>query len=252
MTIDYPVSGQVSQLKALWKTAFGDVDQFLDPFFEIAYAPNRCRCVMEDGKLAAMLYWFETLCDGQRFAYVYAVATDPAFRNRGLCRVLMEDTAAILKEQGYDGILLYPASQGLVQMYAKMGFSHCTTVKEFQCEAGDTPVALRKIGVNEYARLRQQLLPPGGAVQEGELLEFLATQAEFCAGCGWVAALSTYDGQIHCQELLGDISAAPGILKALGEKHGFFRTFGGEKSFAMGRPLRENCKFPVYFGLPLD
>lgn len=252
MTIDYPAAGQVPRLKALWKAAFGDPDEFIDPFFEIAYAPDRCRCITIGGETAAMLYWFETTCDGQRFAYIYAVATDPAFRNRGLCRILMEDTAAVLKAQGYDGILLYPASEGLIQMYSKMGFAHCTTVREFRCRASGKPVALRKIGKAEYARLRRALLPPGGAVQEGTMLDFLSSQAEFCAGEDWVAAVSVYDGKLHCHELLGDATAAPGILKALGEKDGFFRTFGGEKPFAMGRALAEFCKFPVYFGLPLD
>lgn len=252
MTIDYPAAGQVPQLKNLWKAAFGDPDEFIDPFFEIAYAPDRCRCITIDGQTAAMLYWFETTCDEQRFAYIYAVATDPGFRNRGLCRILMEDAASVLKSEGYDGILLYPASEGLVQMYAKMGFAHCTAVGEFECEAAPEPAALRKIGKAEYARLRRELLPEGGAVQEGAVLDFLAGQAEFCAGENWVAVVSVYDGKLHCHELLGDVEAAPGILKALGQKDGFFRTFGGRKPFAMGRALGESCKFPVYFGLPLD
>lgn len=252
MTIDYPAAGQVSQLKALWKAAFGDPDAFIDPFFEIAYAPERCRCIIIDGQPAAMLYWFETTCGGQRFAYIYAVATDPAFRNRGLCRILMEDTAAVLKGEGYDGMLLYPASEGLIRMYAKMGFAHCTTVREFECEAAGEPAALRRIGKAEYARLRRQYLPDGGAVQEGAMLDFLASQAEFCAGENWVAAVSSYDGKLHCQELLGDTGTAPGILKTLGEKKGVFRTFGAEKPFAMGYAFSEKCKFPGYFGLPLD
>lgn len=252
MTIDYPAAGQVPQLKALWKGAFGDPEEFIDPFFEIAYAPERCRCITVDGNTAAMLYWFETTCDGQRFAYIYAVATDPEYRNRGLCRILMEDTAAVLKEQGYAGMLLYPASESLIRMYAKMGFAHCTSVREFECEAAGEPVALRRIGKSEYAQLRRQYLPEGGAVQEGPMLDFLASQAEFCAGEDWVAAVSVYDGKLHCQELLGNAAATPGIVKALGEKLGFFRTFGEEKTFAMGRALEESCTFPAYLGLPLD
>ena len=55
MTIDYPSAGQVPQLKALWKRAFGDGDEFLTPFFEIAYAPDRCRCATIEGNVAAML-----------------------------------------------------------------------------------------------------------------------------------------------------------------------------------------------------
>lgn len=252
MNIDYPAAGQISQLKALWKTAFGDEDVFLDKFFEIAYSPDRCRCITENEKIAAALYWFETFCGGQRFAYIYAVATDPEFRNRGLCRVLMENTKQLLNSQGYHGILLYPASDDLSRMYEKMGYERCTTVLEFQCEAAADPVPLRKIGKAEYAGLRRQLLPAGGVIQEGPMLDFLADQASFFAGDGWVAAVSMAGEEIHCHELLGKISAASGIVRALGQKRGFFRSFGKEKNFAMVNSLIENCTKPIYFGLPLD
>lgn len=251
MTIDYPVSGQVPQLKGLWKKAFGDGDEFLDLFFGIAYAPERCRCITMDGKVAAMLFWFETEYGGQRFAYVYAVSTDPDYQNRGLCRALMADAEQILKNEGYDGILLYPASEGLSRMYAKMGYERCTAVREFTCEAGE-PVSMRRISQAEYARLRRQYLPEGGTVQEGVMLDFVAALADFCAGENFVAAVSCEDGHLHCQELLGDVSAAPGIVGALGKTDGFFRTFGAEKPFVMGHRLTQYCKMPDYFGLPLD
>jgi len=252
MTIDYPAAGQVPRLKDLWKKAFGDTDEFLDPFFEIAYAPDCCRCITLDGHTAAALYWFESFCEGQRFAYVYAVATDPDYQHRGLCRTLMEDTAQLLKNRGYDGILLYPASHGLSRMYEKMGYRRCTAVREFHCEAGRDAAAMRKIDTAEYARLRRRYLPEGGVVQEGAMLDFFATQADFWAGENWLVAASDYDGEFHCCELLGDVSAAPGILKALGRDRGFFRTTGNSKPFAMVRTLGENCKIPAYFGLALD
>lgn len=251
MTIDYPTSEQIPGLKALWKAAFGDTDAFLADFFDIAYDPRRCRCAVAEGRVAAMLYWFETEYAQQRLAYVYAVATDPAFRGRGLCRALMDDTARLLARLGFDGILLYPATEGLVRMYRKMGYERCTTVREFTCGAG-REISLRPIEKAEYARLRRQYLPEGGAVQEGALLDFLASQADFFAGSDWVAAVSEYDGRLHCQELLGNLTAAPGIVAALGKKSGFFRTFGTEKPFAMGRELRKSCVMPRYFGLPLD
>lgn len=252
MTIDYPKPEQIPALKSLWKTAFGDSDEFLSPFFEIAYSPDRCRCITLEGALAAALYWFETSCGGQRFAYVYAVATDPAFRNRGLCARLMEDTAELLKEQGFDGILLYPASEGLSRMYGKMGYVRCTTVREFLCNTPAEPVPMRKIGKAEYAELRRKMLPPGGAVQEGALLDFLDCIAGFYAGDNWVALISCENDEFRCLELLGDVSAAPGILGAFGKKEGFFRTFGADKPFVMGLPMTDRCELPQYFGLPLD
>lgn len=252
MNIDYPRPEQTAGLRSLWKAAFGDEDEFLDPYFEIAYDPKRCRCITIDDAIAAALYWFDTFCGDQRYAYVYGVATDPEFRGQGLCTRLMEDTARLLGGQGYDGILLYPASEALSRMYGKMGYTRCTTVSEFRCEAGPVPAVLRRIEQEEYARLRREYLPVDGVIQEGPMLAFLATQAEFYAGKDFVAAVSTGEEKIHCHELLGNLSDAPGIVRALGEKSGFFRTFGNEKSFVMGYPLSENYKKPVYFGLPLD
>ena len=251
MRIDYSAAGQVSQLKNLWLRAFGDGEEFLNSFFETAYAPERCRCITIEDRVAAMLFWFDTECAGQRFAYLYAVSTDPDFQNRGLCRKLMADTEALLKEQGYHGVLLYPASEGLSRMYGKMGYGRCTAVREFTCEAGD-PIPMRQLSPVEYARLRRRLLPDGGVIQEGAMLDFLATQADFYAGDGWVAAVSIYEGKLHCQELLGNCGAAPGIVAALGKSDGFFRTAGSGKPFAMVKKLDEGCKIPAYFGLPLD
>ena len=105
-------------------------------FFASGYSPRRCRCAAENGNVAAALYWFDAEFRGQKFAYLYAVATHPDFRNRGLCRTLMADTAACLTERGYDGALLMPQDSGLREMYGRMGFRDCCTVSEFACDAG--------------------------------------------------------------------------------------------------------------------
>ena len=47
MTIDFPSHLQISDLRSLWKEAFGDGDVFLDAFFETAFTPRRCRCITE-------------------------------------------------------------------------------------------------------------------------------------------------------------------------------------------------------------
>lgn len=252
MNIDFPASDQIPLLKQLWTAAFGDGDEFLTSFFEIAYAPERCRCITADGQIAAALYWFDCSCRNQRFAYVYAVATHPDFRNQGLCARLMADVRTLLTEQGYDGILLYPASEGLSRMYEKLGYHRCTSVTEFTCTPAAAPVPLEQIDKHRYAQLRRRLLPAGGTIQEGVLLDFLASQADFYAGTDFVAAVTVNSGHVHCLELLGNTAAAPGLLCALGAQTGFFRTPGQEIPFAMALFLTEKAEDPAYFGLPLD
>lgn len=100
MRIDRPVPEQLPQLRQLWKVSFGDSEEFLDSFFSLAFAPERCRCVTEAGQLTAALYWFDCSCRGEKMAYLYAVATAEASRGQGLCRALMEDTHGHLRKLG--------------------------------------------------------------------------------------------------------------------------------------------------------
>ena len=238
--------------RQLWKNSFGDDDAFLDTFFGTAFAPERSLCIREGSQVLAALYWFDVSCDGYPFAYVYAVATDPAHRGKGLCRRLMAHTRAHLTKLGYAGILLVPQEEGLIQMYAGMDYLPCTSVTEFRCESDGPAVSLIPLTRAEYARRRRELLPPGGVIQEGENLAFLETMADFYEGPGFLAAVSITDGTLHCPELLGDCVAAPGILKALGCDHGFFRCPGSSKPFSMFCPLTADCPTPGYFGLAFD
>lgn len=238
-------------LKALWKQAFGDPDWFIDAFFDAAYAPERCRYLTEDGRLAAALYWMDCSCRGQKLAYIYAVATDEAFRGKGLCRRLMEMSHHDLRQEGYAGCILVPGSDALRQMYGKMDYNDCSFVTEVLCKPGSIDAALRRIDPEEYARLRRQYLPETGVLQEGVQLKFLDMQAGLFAGEGFLAAASVYDGKVHCMELLGNTDAAPGIVAALDAKEGFFRMPGKDKPFAMYHPLTD-APAPAYFGLAFD
>jgi len=123
MISDYPALHHIPGLRALWKEAFGDTDTFLDGFFEHGFSHRRCRCMCEDDEVLAALYWFESTYHGQRFAYLYAVATAAARRGQGLFSALLEDTKQVLIAQGYDGILLVPEDESLARMYEKFGFS---------------------------------------------------------------------------------------------------------------------------------
>lgn len=242
---------RIKQLKDLWAKAFGDSETAIDLFFGSAYAPERCRFLEEDGNITAALYWMDAEYTSQRFAYIYGVATDPEHRGKGLCRKLMGKTHAELIAMGYAGAVLMPAEAGLRQMYAKLGYSECSTISQFDCEAGK-PVEVRAIGREEYARLRRSFLPEDGLIQEGENLVYLETYAQTYAGEGFVLAAVHDEGKLFGMELLGNASAAPGILGAMGYETGTFRTPGGEIPFGMGIALRENVKMPGYLGLAFD
>ena len=252
MRCDYPTAAQIPGLRMLWKEAFGDTDLFLDTFFDRGFHPHRCRCITEQGAVLAALYWFEVSCDRQKYAYLYAVATAKSHRGQGLFGMLLEDTKLLLQNEGFHGILLVPETESLARMYEKFGFSVSTYVREFSVKAASSAADLREIGPDEFARLRHSYLPAGSVLQEGADLDFLATQCHFWAGEGWLAAGQIYDGELVCQEFLGDERTIPGLVKALGVPCGHVRTAGADRPFAYLLPLHVDCERPAYFAFALD
>ena len=250
MNIDYPLQSQSEDLRALWREAFGDRDEFLDLFYNHGFNPDRCRCITQDGRVVSALYWFDCSLNGQPLAYLYGVATAKTHRGKGLCRALLESTRSHLKYLGYVGIVLVPGEEKLFDFYEKFGYSVCSSISELTCSAGPEPVALRKIDGEEYCHLRRTLLPSGGVIQEGDALPFLENLADFYAGEDFVVAVDQKE-PFFAPELLGNTQAAPGILAALYQSKGTFRYPGEGKPFAMYLPLTDTPA-PAYFGLAFD
>lgn len=246
MRIDIPDHAQISALRALWQEAFGDSQDFLDQFFETAFSPRRCRCITEHDEVAAALYWFDCTVVGQKIAYIYAVATAKKFRGRGLCHKLMGHVHEALAQQGYAGSILVPGEKSLFDFYRPMGYTHETRVQVFTCSAATEPVELTLIGSLEFAQKRKTLLPACAVVQEGENLAFLEKQADFYAGKDFLLAAVRQDAQLVGLELLGNTTAAAGIVRTLGCSMGVFRTPGEGKAHALYRPIAESVR-PDYF-----
>lgn len=252
MKIDFGLPHQIPGLKRLWKEAFGDSDAFIDGFFSTAYAPSRCRCVTVDGDVAAALYWFDVRCEGQRMAYIYAVATATEYRGQGLCRALMADTHAHLALRGYKGALLVPEGEALRRMYRGFGYETVTSIREFDCTAGADTISMHRISRDSFAQLRRELLPQGAVLQEEENLLYLEQQAVFYKGTRFLAALHQEGDRIFCPELLGAPELAPAILRSLGASYGTFRCSGQGEDFAMFLPLHKKAVKPAYFAFAFD
>lgn len=251
MNIDHPTSAHIPALRSLFREAFGDSEEFLDIFYSVAFSPDRCLAIWEEDSLAAALYWFDCGCRGHRAAYVYAVATGEAFRGRGLCHALMARLHSLLQEDGYAMAVLVPGSKPLFRLYASMGYEPFGPMQDLSCTAGSEPVPIQEISPEEYAHLRREYLPEGAVLQNGENLAFLQALTRLYAGNGFLLAADVQDGSLFAQELLGDRSAAPGILCCLSCREGHFRVPGGTEPFAMYKAL-VSCEKPEYFAFAFD
>lgn len=252
MFADYPESHQIPQLRQLWQEAFGDTDAFLDKFFASGYSPDRCRVVTEQQQAAAALYWFDCAWEGKKLAYLYAVATAEAFRGRGLCRFLLEDTHKLLAKHGYAGAVLSPGSRSLFRMYEKMGYRVMSTIREFSREADAAPYPVTELSPAEYARRRALLLPPGGIRQEEESLDFLTTYAALYGAEDCLLCARREKDTLFVAELLGNTGRAGGIARYFDCREGVFRTPGEGKPFAMYFPLTGDSAMPAYLGHAFD
>lgn len=238
-------------LKALWQQAFGDSDRFVDTFFHRFYAPERCRYLEENGKILSALYWFDcTLC-GEKWAYIYAVATDENHRGKGLCRRLMEQTHRHLAQNGYAGAALVPAEGHLWDYYKKLGYTPFGSIRTFFAEAGGREEAVQAVSPETYHTLRQAYLPEG-SLDQASVYGFYRAWGNFYRGDGWLLTGGLYEDTFYAQEFFGDAGKLPGILRTLGAGRGRLRTPGGENPCAMYLKFSENAATPRYLGFPLD
>ena len=231
-------------LRTLWTECFGNEEGWIDTFFGTAFDP--AHVLYRQGGLAAALCWMDAFCEGRKLAYLYAIATAPAFRRQGLCRELMKLTHEKLSERGYAGAILVPADAGLRQMYGNMGYVNFGGIREITVRAG-TSCSIWQLSPEEYAAARRAYQPEGGVVQENGAIEYLAAGAKLYAGADFLLAMSGDFGL----ELLGNTDAAPGILSALGLQAGTFRT-PGDRPFAMFHSLTGERWTPGYFGLAFE
>ena len=253
MKIINPSTAHIPVLRELWKEAFGDSDIFLDNFFSVAFHTKRCRIAINNGEIAAALYWFDCSFSEEPMAYLYAVATAKKYRGQGICHTLMKDTHNHLAGHGYQGALLVPGGKELFLFYESLRYKTCCYVNTISCLAAKTGAPLRQITKKEYATLRRSYLPVGSVIQENESIDFLETQAQLYVGNGFLLAARSEGNLLRGIELLGTTNHVAEITAALGCSRGLFRTPGEAVPFAMYYPLQDNRSFsPTYFGLAFD
>lgn len=249
MIIDNPSPQHMETLGSIWKQAFGDSEEFLNCFFETGFACDRCRCVFREGVPVAAVYVFDCLWQGEKIAYLYALAVEKSHQKQGLSRLLLADTHAKLQQAGYRGAVIEPATEELEAYYRRLGYRPFGGRQEITFTAEGEPVPALALGKLGYEQARAGLMPHGGIAQVGAFTDFLHTQAEFYGGQDFAAAVAREGGFV--MEFLGDQNKIPGLLKTLGLEKAIVRLPGGrEKSMYLDFAGRE--ALPAYFGIPMD
>ncbi len=141
MTARHAEDRDIPELKALWKEAFGDDDEYIDLFFSDLFRPEDMAVGEYGGRIvsmAALLPCTLVLGEAQgrveescRFpiSYLYAMATAKADRGRGFGLALLRFAAEYCRSRGDCGIALLPADEGLHRFYALAGYRKAFTLR---------------------------------------------------------------------------------------------------------------------------
>lgn len=155
-------------LQALWKMVFGDDDRYIETFFRLFFGPGTAAVAESEGQITAAAHCIPF----GSARYIYAVATHPLWRGRGLGR------AVTLAAAGSGPAYLCPADRTLMDWYISMG----ARIVSFR-RLSPLPAALAPIAPAEYAARRERLL--AGTPHAGyspAILELFSLDGGFYAG----------------------------------------------------------------------
>ncbi len=146
-------------LISLWRRVFGDGEDTITGFLTDSGAHTLCG--YEGETLAAMLHLLPVTVTGslkRRGYYLYAAATEPAFRKGGRMTSLLSFAAEYTRKTGRDSIFLLPADEGLRDYYAARGYLTVSGVEECFFPAASQIPPLPQCEEAEFLRLRQHYL----------------------------------------------------------------------------------------------
>lgn len=149
------------ELKSLWKTVFGDTDDYIERFFDTFYSPELCAVCKCGGKTAAAAYlmpvgdFVSAIGERVSCAHIYAVGVLPEYRGIGLGKAVTEKCARLGEKNGFGAVVLHPAEEGLFRFYEALGF-----YSAFSCGERTAIGAGERFLINpeEYRALREEYL----------------------------------------------------------------------------------------------
>ena len=119
----------------LWSSVFGDERRFTDKFLVDRKLCQIRSYVIKDGSDAVSMAHLVPLTNaaGCRFAYIYGVATDPSYRNRGYASLLLAEVLEVAR-RSFDAAILIPSGSDAKRLYSGFGFEDAEIPVTFTTE----------------------------------------------------------------------------------------------------------------------
>lgn len=124
--IDFATQSDFEDISNVWQLSFGDSKEYVKFFWNGLVDTKNVIVYRESNRVVAMYFFLEcnTIINGKKFKtyYLYAAATHPDFRKKGIMGKLINKGINIAKERGIEYIVLVPAEKYLYDYYSKFGF----------------------------------------------------------------------------------------------------------------------------------
>lgn len=152
---------------ALWKATFGDDERLVYEFFRLFdYLPTFGMCAEYEGRIVAAAYCptgIDLVVPGEparRAAYLYAVATDPEHRNRGLSKELCTRLKDAAFAAGCEYVFTKPSEESLYPWYEEaIGAAPVLGCNRYAFNVGEpATMAILQMNPEAYGTLREVFL----------------------------------------------------------------------------------------------
>jgi ribosomal protein S18 acetylase RimI-like enzyme len=287
---DYAMRDGVAELR---RVCFDEFEEDARFFLFRRFTPDNTLVYLEQGRVVSSLTLLPVtvVTPARSFpaAYVYAVATLPGFRRRGMAGALLQHAETVMRARGVEALLLAPASEDLYGYYARFGYRTCFYRKGIMPDVSAYDCPTRRIETGplyaaDLLRLRSAAYAGGGYfVQWNEAaLDYALLECEASggimrllrddAGEGFFVACPKYGGVVVKESMLTG-QLLPYALHIIKQYFGYNKrvTFyqslytppgdwtagcGEVETFAMLKCLTPAAAPAIaaipYFGLPLD
>lgn len=131
-SIVFANENDLEQIKLIWKTCFEDEDKYIEFYLKNRFETENMLVIHEDGKPVSMASFLPLqLKQGEEWIparYVYAVATLPEYRGKGLAAEILQYGFEKYKEP----LLLQPETEELKKYYERLGFINSFEKREWE------------------------------------------------------------------------------------------------------------------------
>lgn len=219
----------IDQLVRLWQLVFEDDIRFIHDFLTLLPDCGYGMVAVENKDIVSMAFVLRDLhYKGHSCSYLYAVATHPQFRGKGISSNVLLTCVKQENESGIPYIFTAPAEPSLFPWYEKnihaLPSLTCTEryTRRSDHSASISTLTVEKINIGQYLKERESILLNIDHIQIGPkygalLQRFLEDYDGGLYRIGNSLAAGYPDnGALHCQELLSDANSdADSVMVAL-------------------------------------